>query len=67
MYASFHSGRPLLRFAARCEFYRVAMRCTLNLSPRGHFVLFFALQYGQVAMRCTSLASPVEPTTRIPR
>jgi hypothetical protein len=66
MYASFHFGQPLSRFAAP-EFYRVAMRCTLNLSPRGHFVLFFALQYGQVAMRCTSLASPVEPTTRIPR
>jgi hypothetical protein len=46
---------------------RVAIRCTLNLSPRGHVTLFFALQYGQSATRSTSFANPVEPTTRIPR
>jgi len=47
--------------------YLVAIRCTRNGSPRGQLTRFFALQYGQTAIRSTSLASPVDPTTRIPR
>ena len=58
-------GRGTLRGERR--FYRDPTRCTLKVSPRGHFTLFFFLQYGQTTMRTTSLANPVEPTTLIPR
>jgi hypothetical protein len=49
------------------NFYRVAILCTRNGSPRGQVTLFFTLQYGQTAFRATSFPSPVDPTTRIPR
>jgi hypothetical protein len=49
------------------EPYFVAILCTRNGSPRGHFTLFLVLQYGQTALRSISFASPVDPTTRMPR
>src|SRR5208283_5444616 len=47
--------------------HRVAILCTRNGSPRGHFTLFLVLQYGHTQMCSTSFPSPMDPTMRIPR
>jgi hypothetical protein len=49
------------------DLYLVPTRCTLKVSPRGHFTLFFILQYGHSTVRSISFPSPVEPTILIPR